>query len=86
VDRIFWQGTQNTAALEHDRLDGRVVGQHRDHDLGAACLGNIVCYERTLCSQGFGSAARAIVGNQAVTRFAQVECHGLPHMAQPAHS
>src|ERR1700724_588107 len=64
VDGIAAKRGKRAAVSEHDALNGRVVGEHRDENFALAGIGNAVGDLRALARQGFSLAARAIVDGE----------------------
>jgi hypothetical protein len=66
----------------HRVLDGRGVGEHRDHDLGAVRrLGGAVADRRAL--DRLGALARAVPDPEIVTRGHQAAAHRAAHRSGP---
>ena len=64
VDGIAAKRGKRAAVSEHDALNRRVVGEHRDENFALAGVGNAVGDLRTLAREGFSLAVRAIVDDE----------------------
>ncbi len=78
----IWLERRKAAQSEHDVLDRGVITEHRDEDLAAACIGDLLGDLRALRGQCLRLAACAIVDDDAMTGLQQIERYRSAHMAK----
>ena len=82
MDAFFGQRVQNAALAAHHAFHGMIIGQHAEHHLAMAGIGDALRYAPPLPRQSLRLGTCAVVDSDLMADLEKVASHRRAHIAE----